>query len=182
MIQRPPAVFALAFCLAVTPASGADAPRKLGTFGDWTAYSYREDGHPVCYMMSRPLLPTGFAGRDDTYIMITHRPDENSFGVLHLAAGYVYPPASEVALRIDTKKFSLFTDQDSAWAHDHSTERAIAKAMRATRGTMITLGPPPALNQPSESTPPVSDIYSLRGVTVAWKTIGKACGAGENLD
>ena len=53
----------------------ANAPKKLGVFGDWTAATHQEAGATVCYTFtyaahSVPALP----GRDEVVLTVAERP------------------------------------------------------------------------------------------------------------
>ena len=152
---------------AALPAAAQDV-QPLGTFQDWEAYSYTEDSNQVCYMVSEPQKERGdYAKRGDTYVMITHRPAKNAENVVSVIAGYSYKDGSEVAVDIGGHDYTLFTHEDSGWAADPQTDKALVRAMRrglkmvvkgrSTRGTLTT------------------DTYSLRGFTAAHKAINKAC-------
>ena len=103
--------------LLFSGAALADEARSIGTFGDWSAYVFMEDGSKVCYMASQPKKDEGaYTKRGEIYALITHRPAEGTKNVFNYIAGYTYKPGSEVTVTIDGQRFSLFTQDDSAWA------------------------------------------------------------------
>ena len=141
----------------------------LGTNRDWHAFQYMENGNRVCYMASRPTREEGnYTQRGDVFVLVTHRPAENSRDVISVITGYSYQAESEASVRIGNETFSLFTDDDTAWAYDTETDRAMVAAMRrgaqmvvqgtSSRGTLTT------------------DTYSLFGFTATMETINEACG------
>ena len=108
--------------------------------------------------------------RGDAYLMITHRPAENSRNVVSYVAGYNFKTTSEVKLDIGKKSFDLFTQKDTAWSRDASTDHALAMAIRMAASLKIT-GTPEA-----KGATPVSDTLNLKGAAVAYAAISKACG------
>ncbi len=150
------------------PAAKANT-KLLGNFDDWKAFSYEENGHKVCYMSSQPgKMEPKNKPRGGVYVLITHRPAEKSFNVVSITAGYTYKKKSEVILKIDRRSFTLFTDGDTAWAKDESTDRDIAAAIR-TGDSMVVKGI-------SERGTNTTDSYSLSGTGDAFSAINKACG------
>ena len=160
--------FVLAFLL-FTPAAAQEA-KLLGEFGDWEAYQESDGGKPVCYMGAQPTKTRGkYKKRGETYMLITHRPAEKSFGVISVRAGYAYLKETEATATIGADTFRLFTDVGHAFAQDKKTDAALIKAM--VRGArMIIQGT-------SSRGTKTTDTYSLKGVGPAWKAINKACKA-----
>ncbi|UEM03037.1 invasion associated locus B family protein [Skermanella rosea] len=162
-----------ALCLAVaTLASGTSAiaaePQLIGSFNDWNAFSYDENGQKVCYMSSRPKKDEGnYKQRGDIYVLITHRPAEKSLDVVSVTTGYTYKEKSETTVSIGNQNFKLFTDGDTAWARDEKTDRALVDAIRSG-SAMIVKG---TSNRGTATT----DTYSLSGTSAAYDAISKAC-------
>lgn len=158
------------FLLAAAPTSGiAQEVEYLGTNRDWHAFQYMENGNRICYMASRPLEEQGdYTSRGDVFVLVTHRPAENSRDVVSFIAGYSYGDDSDVTVTIGGNTFRMFTEDDTAWARDESTDRRIVQAMRrgadmvvrgtSARGTLTT------------------DTYSLFGFTATYNEITDACG------
>ncbi|MEI6557500.1 MAG: invasion associated locus B family protein [Rhodospirillaceae bacterium] len=150
-------------------ASKAKAKTKvLGSFQDWKAFSYEENGQKVCYVSSQPkkISPKGKA-RGDAYILITHRPAEKSFGVVSITAGYTYKKDSEVQVKIDHNTFKLFTDGDTAWARDESSDKALSSAIKGGKSLVVK-------GTSARGTKTV-DNYSLTGAGPAITAINEAC-------
>ena len=173
-ITRPISYFAIAVCLFVpvilSSSVMAQEAKLLGEFGDWEAYQESDGGKPVCYMGAQPEKAQGkYKKRGDTYVLITHRPADKSFGVVSVRAGYAFMKASEATVTIDKDSFRLFTDVGHAFAHDKKTDAALVKAM--VRGANMVIR-----GTSSRGTKTI-DTYSLKGVAAAWKAINKACKA-----
>jgi len=142
--------------------------KYLGEFTDWFAFEEGKGKARTCYAASRPQKEKGnYSVRGETYILVTHRPAENSRDVFELRAGYTYKKGSEVTLQIDKTEQKLFTDGESAWARNPETDRALAFAMR--KGSRLT-----ASGISSRGTK-TTDSYSLNGFTAAYKAISQAC-------
>ena len=144
--------------------------KLLGTFQDWKAYSDEENGQKVCYISSQPkrITPRGKA-RGDAYILVTHRPAEKSFNVVSITAGYTYKKDSEVQVKIDRNSFKLFTDGDTAWARDESTDKSLTNALKG--GHSLTV------KGVSSRGTKTADTYSLAGAGPAYGAINEACPA-----
>ncbi len=160
---------ALLGALALAPAAQAQGIKRIGDYGDWSAFKFSEDGNPACYMSSEQSNATGvYKTRGDVFAIVTHRPAEKRIGEVSIIAGYAFKKDSAVAVAIGTQGFELFTQDDGAWALDAATDKKLVQAMRrgnrmvvkgtSARGTLTT------------------DTYSLKGFTKAYRAIGKACG------
>lgn len=169
MFRLPVAILALA--LAGLAASGAAAQdvKRLGEFDHWRAFTYTEDGDRVCYMASEPVEEEGdYDRRGDVYAMVTHQPARGSQDVVSFVIGYPFKEQSRVTVSIDdSKKFTLFTHEDTAWAADKKTDKALVQAMKRGR-EMVVEG---VSNKGTETT----DTYSLFGFTDAHNEINDAC-------
>jgi len=99
--------------------------------------------------------------------MVTHRPALKLVNEVSFITGYTYKEKSTVDLRIDSKKFNLFTPAYSAWAVDAETARKLVSAMKS--GSKMVL-----VGYSSRGTK-TTDTYSLSGFTAAYKAISKAC-------
>jgi len=154
---------------AMIPAAvHAADPVAIGTFSDWQAVTFEENGKTGCYITSRPIKEEGqYSQRGRTYVLVTHRPKDGSFDVVSIVAGYTYKEGSSVTVTIDDRDFTLFTHKDTAWAVDDDADRQLVAAMKSgnrmivkgvsTRGTNTT------------------DTYSLKGFTRAYNAIGEVC-------
>ncbi|MDP6897337.1 MAG: invasion associated locus B family protein, partial [Rhodospirillales bacterium] len=146
--------------LLVCVLAGLGAPASAGTslskHGDWEAFTGRESGKLVCYMGAVPTKSRGkYTKRGRTFLLITHRPAEQSKNVISLQAGYTFKKTSEVELAIGETSFKLFTDEQWAFAADTATDSKLVKSMiggavlivrgLSSRGTQTT------------------DTYSLKG-------------------
>lgn len=167
-------LFRIGFVLMVAIAGGvlpawAQEPTPIDTHRDWHTYKFEENGKLVCYMATQPTKEEGdYTQRGDVYLMVTHRPAENSRDVVSVITGYTYGPDSDVEVDIGDSKFSLFTAENTAWADDEATDREMIAAMRA--GSSMTV------KGVSNRGTVTTDTYSLLGFTAAHNEITRVCG------
>ncbi len=161
---------AAALCLTWAPmaASAADAPKSLGGTKAWTAYTAGEKATLVCYVVGHPAksLPAN-ATRGRVDLQVTHRPAEKALNVVSFDLGYTAKAGSNAELEIDGKKFSLFTNKDSAWAADAATDKAVTTAL--AKGKQATI------KASSERGTATTDTYSLDGFGPTIALADKAC-------
>ena len=160
------AVAAIAFAVAVPQARAQDA---LATYDSWNAMAAGKGKDRVCYVAAAPQREVGkYSRRGDTFVLVTQRPGEGTRDTVEVRAGYTYKSDSDVTINIDGRKYSLFTNSDSAWARDSKTDHAIAEAMKAGKEMIVT--------GYSERGTLTTDTYSLSGFTAAYNASVKACG------
>lgn len=159
----------LAAVTALPLSAHASEPRLIGTHGDWSAYTFKENGNKVCYMASQPIKAEGnYTKRGDIYALVTHRPSENTKNVFSYIAGYPYKAGAEVTVRANGRTFKLFSQDDTAWTPDATTDNALTNAIRKG-SSMIVKGT-------SKRGTLTTDTYSLKGSGKAYEAISKECG------
>ena len=147
----------------------ASEPTNIGEFGNWSAYVFDENGGKVCYMAAKPDKSEGkYSKRGDIVALITHRPAEGTKNVFSYMSGYGYKKGSDVTLTVDGKKFTLFTQNDMAWAADASADLTLTEALK--KGSKMTV------KGVSGKGTETKDSFSLKGSTKAYEAITKACG------
>ena len=162
---------ALLVAMPALAKTAGEAPKPLGTFGNWHAFAYTEHDQQVCYMaLTKNAVPNKKFKRSEARLMITHRPAEGSKDVISYTPGYLFRPESTVTVRVGTKTFDLFTAKDTAWARDAATDRAISKAVQSSKGMTLTGAPT------QRGVAAVTDTLDLKGADIAYRAIGKACG------
>lgn len=160
----------LAFFMMINSVHAMEAPKLIGDYGDWSAYAYKENGKNVCYIASSPKRDEGkYTKRGDIYVVVTHRPAENSFDVVNLVAGYVYKQDAEIVIKIGNQTFkNFFASQDKAWTITANDDKALVAAMK--RGERMIV------NGVSSRGTKTKDTYSLKGFMRAYKAISAKCG------
>lgn len=161
--------------LAAGPASAAEAPKLLGKFDQWAAYTFGSGADRICYVLSEPTNqdPKG-AKRGDVYFMVTHRPGRNIRNEISMRSGYAFSPTSKPFATIGKERFQMFSGvseggehQFWAWLDNTKDEAKMVKAIRAGT-TMVVKGT-------SAKKTLTTDTYSLKGSGTALSKIDAAC-------
>jgi hypothetical protein len=149
------------------PPAATNAPKKLGTFEDWTAATHQEAGVTVCYAFtyaahSVPTLP----GRGEVVLTVTERP--TSRDDVALTVGFAYATGATVSMQVDQAALDFYTAQPqpgrNAFARD-------GKAVIAAFGK----GKEALAHSPGPRDAKVVDTFNLRGFSAAFAAINKAC-------
>jgi hypothetical protein len=166
---------ALAATLAPATANAADAPKLLGKYDDWAAYTYGSGKDRICYVLSEPKssLPKG-AARGDVYFMVTHRPARKIRNEISMRIGYPFSATSKPFAKIDSKTFQMFSGvaeggehQNWAWLDNAKDEDKMVQALRAG-SSMVIKGT-------SSRNTLTTDTYSLKGSSNALTKIDQTC-------
>lgn len=160
-------------CLLIAGEGVAEPQPKshiLGTFNSWTAYMFEDSQGRVCYMSAQPKVSKGkYTYRDDVFLTITHRPKDKTYDVVSLTAGFTYRKGSKPNVRIDNKKLvHLMAVEDMAWAKDEKTDAQLVKDMIAGSNAYF--------NGTSRRGTKITDTFSLKGFSKAYRAINGACG------
>ncbi|MBB3066361.1 invasion associated locus B family protein [Limibacillus halophilus] len=151
-----------------TENASAQAVEQLGSFQQWTAYTYESGGQKICFMSATPAKAEGnYTRRGNISAMVTHRPARETRDVVSIEAGYTYQDGSDVTVTVENRSFALFTQEGNAWARDSETDKAMVTAMKAGLD-MVVQGV-------SSRGTKTKDTYSLKGFTAAYDAISKAC-------
>ncbi|MGI9464912.1 MAG: invasion associated locus B family protein [Aestuariivirgaceae bacterium] len=164
-----PKLLASAACVIFMTAPGfAQAPKLIGEFNDWAAYTFSGKKGAVCYIVSQPkeTSPKNVK-RDPIHFLVTHRPSEKVRGEVNTIIGYPFKKGSTAKLTIDGSGFTLFTSGDGAWADTSNNDQRIVSAMKAG-SKMVVEGV-------SWRGTKTVDRYSLSGVTAALDKIAGSC-------
>ena len=168
-VLRSFSFFVLCLALVATgwPAD-AQEPQTLGTYRDWSAFTYQDGGTRVCYMGSEPMDSQGaYDQRGDIWTLVTHRSPGGSRDVVSIIAGYNYEEDAPVTVTVGNKSFSLFSGGDTAWTYTDSDDRDLVAAMKA--GVDMTV------SGKSWRGTQTTDTFSLLGFTAAYEAISNHC-------
>jgi invasion protein IalB len=139
------------------------APRQLGTFRDWTAVTYQENGQKICYAFTRATKAE--PARQGVVLTVTHRPGGRD--AVALTAGYAYPRNAEVTMAVGQTNLPFYTGGNSAFARDGA---AVVAAMRG--GNRAVIRGPAAGGRGN-----ANDQFSLAGFSAAYDAISRECPA-----
>jgi hypothetical protein len=137
----------------------------------WTAYKSGDGAAKMCFVASQPTdtkyVPPGVKSRDPAYFMITTIPAKKIKNEASTIIGYSFKNGAKVTVDVGGKKFTMFTDKDSAWVENPADEGVLVAAMRS--GSTMSV-------QGTSSRGTVStDTYSLAGISAALDAIAKEC-------
>ena len=151
------------------PEAAESPTNRLGSALAWSAYDYKGRSGLVCYLIGTPRKTEPVRmRRKSPMAMVTHRPGEKVYDVVSFIEGYPLKKGSDVGLDINGKKFTMFTDGDSAWSRTSALDKEIVGAMVKGMSAVVTGTP--------EKGPPTVDTYSLAGFSRALALIDKPCG------
>jgi hypothetical protein len=142
--------------------------QRLGAAQSWTAYSAREKRGQICYIVGEPTKsePVNIK-RDSVHLLVTHNTADKTSDVVSFITGYAFKEGSAPDLDIGGKKFSLFTKDDTAWARDAATDKAIVEAMLKAKQAVI--------KGSSARGTTTTDTYVLAGFGQVLGEIDKTC-------
>lgn len=179
MAYRPAALLLATLSLLLLAAPAAMAAedktasktetRKIGSFKEWDAYEYINNGTKLCYLHTQPQKKEpASAKRGEIYILVTHKPKEKIRNEVSIYFGYPLKQNVVAQAVIDGHVIDMFTHEEAAWAADAATDQKLVTALRKGR-TLVVKG---------ESTrgTKTTDTYDLHGFTAALQAIDKACG------
>lgn len=161
-----PALLILAATCSAALAEGEE-PKKLGTFKDWQAFTYKAPDSKVCFAFSEPKSSKSSreAKRGPIRFIVTNYPGRKVAGQISTIIGYPFKEGTQVKLEIDDKSFTLFPVGDTAWAE--KDDAAIVEAMKA--GTTLKV------SGTSWKGTETTDSYSLAGISAAIDEIDSSC-------
>jgi hypothetical protein len=170
MRMKPTLILAaLLIGLGMSPAR-ADDPVPLGTFDDWEAFTYKDNGATVCYVYSVPKKSESekkFAKRDPVYFLVTNWPSRKIKGQISTIIGYPFKESAPVSALIDETGFDLYSNGDTAWAAAPETEAEIIKTMKVGKSLSVV--------GTSWKGTTTTDTYSLAGFANALAKIDTSC-------
>jgi hypothetical protein len=167
------AAAALALTVGAALAQGAAKPSLLGTFSDWTMWSYTGSYNgngegKVCYIYAEPeKMQPDKLDHGRVSFSVTVSPSQGVDNEANFVAGYPLKEQSPVTVDIDGKKFTMFTQGDSAWLVNKSDEPQLLAAMKSGK-SMVVKATSRRGNQTTYN-------YSLSGVTAASEKMLAEC-------
>jgi hypothetical protein len=168
MVRRV-AIFLCAALIAISgvAAAATEVPR-VSAKRDWAVFQADENGGKVCWIVTKPVTWKAFKGstettdqvrRGDIFLMVSMRPKENVKFEVSVMSGYPYRKGGEVTAQIGADNFTLFSEGESAWLTNGSTDEAMVAAMKRGRTAKVT-----GFSQRGTKT---VDEFSLLGFTAA---------------
>ena len=163
---------------AIVAWAAPSAAQDLGTHQDWSAHRFTEDGKRICLMFSQPKKAEGkYKRRGEIFALVSHRPDDQQFGMVSFEMGYPFAPGKELSVSVDDGQAIRIPAGDAGPGEDeslmwHTSSKVNRRLVRAMQGGLRMV----AKGHSKRGTETV-DTWSLQGFTAAWKAISRACGA-----
>ncbi|HTZ35570.1 MAG TPA: invasion associated locus B family protein [Stellaceae bacterium] len=151
------------------PSADPGPAKPLGSAGAWSAYLAQNKAGKVCYVVSQPeRSEPAAARRKPAMAMVTHRTQDNVSNVVSFDEGYPLNESEDVVVDVGPEKFTLFANNDTAWARTSDLDKTIVEALSKGKEAVVRATP-----KKGHAT---TDTYSLAGFSKALDLIDKACG------
>jgi hypothetical protein len=152
---------------ASAPAASA-APKSIGTFSSWTAWTATDSTGLICYVSAEPTssLPKG-ANRDPIHFLVVDRKGLGTRNEVQTLMGYPIKKSSKPTASVDGRTYPMIPDGSGAWLASAADEPGFVAAMKAGRSLVV--------KATSTRGTDTTDTYSLSGVTAALDAANKAC-------
>ena len=139
-----------------------------GVYYDWSVFVVDNLGEEKkCYIVSFAKKSIGnYKGKREPYILITKFQNRGAEEV-SAYAGFEYKVGSDIYMSVDGKQYTLFTNNDMAWAKDKKEDKEIINNM--LNGKVLKI------RSESSKTEYTVDEYSLKGMTRAYKRMRELC-------
>lgn len=154
----------------LTVAQAQETSNVVATERDWTVFSV---GNPKeCWAVSPPKSTLNTRDgkevtvtRGDIRLYVAYRSGRG--GEVSFSGGYPFAGGSNVELDIDGKKFSMFTEGETAWPNSPTDDATIISALRDGSNAVVT-------GRSSRGTT-TKDTFSLSGITAATNAARANC-------
>jgi hypothetical protein len=163
---KPPA----AAVPAAPSVPGAAQPTLLGQYGDWGAYTANPGGKKVCFALAKPANSSTSPPnrpRDPAWMFVSTRPAEKVKDEVSVIFGYGLKPNSDANIEVAGGSYAMYTQADGGWVKNAAEEPKLVETMR--KGQDLTVKGTSAKGTVS------TDVYSLKGLSVALDKVGQEC-------
>jgi len=155
---------------AAPPAPGGVQPTLLGQYGEWGAYTASPGGKKICFALAKPANSSTSPPnrpRDPAWMFISTRPAEKVKEEVSVIFGYGHKPNSDANIEVAGGSYAMYTQADGAWVKNAAEEPKLVETMR--KGQDLTVKGTSAKGTVS------TDVYSLKGLSLALDKIGQEC-------
>ncbi len=163
-------LFLMVLVLALSSSAFAgEKPNLVSSHGDWKVYAFPKSQNKSCFMLTQPYKKEGqYKKRGEVFLFVTRWSDGDDKNVVSISNGYTFKKGSTVSVKIDGKKFKMYTHEGMAWTKDHKADDAMTEDMR--KGSKVVVEGVSKFNTHTK------DTYSLKGSADAHRAMMKACG------
>lgn len=147
-------------------APAAHAQSLLASFSDWSVMKAQdEDAGTLCYIGTKAASSKGtFTKRSEPFLLVTQR--SQYVDEVSVSSGFPYKMDS-ATVSIEGRDFSMFTEDETAWAPDAKQDKQMIEAMKKAH-TIVLRGT-------SQKDTTAEDTFSLKGFTAAYNDMKKRC-------
>lgn len=164
MLRTAMATIAILTPLAALAAGPTPIGPNKGIYGDWIAASYGTGSTKICYAFTKPVRTRpAISSRGMPMLTVTER--HGSRDEISLTPGYTYPKNATVSLTAGKTKIPFYVQDNVAFTD--SVSQALDAFARESDAVVTASGP--------KGIKTVTDNYSLKGYSAAYKAIVKAC-------
>ncbi|MEO1331392.1 MAG: invasion associated locus B family protein [Pseudomonadota bacterium] len=166
-----------ALSTAATPtAVAAQEVKRTERFKNWSVFIRSGGPTKVCFAATTPSDTKATSGsqdvtsaitRDRAMLKVSTFPDQKAVNEVSIDVGYPVDPKKTSTLKIGSKTFTMFSDEETVWSRGAEDDAAIVQAFRA--GAMATL------TAVSIRGTEVVDEFSLLGFTDAVTSVRQNC-------
>jgi len=159
---------------AVPSDVAAQTQKRVDAKKDWSIFQAGTDAQRMCWIVSQPTQKAAFRNgksvsvqRGDIFLMVAIRPADGVKGEVSFLSGYPFKKGSEVKASVGTDDFTMFTEDQAAWAPSAEDDAALVNAFRKGANAKIE-------GVSSRGTKTV-DTFSLSGFTAALDAAVELC-------
>lgn len=150
----------------------ADAPKAIGTFGDWVVFASGAPKATSCFVSGKPAKSEPKAAkRGEVFLQVSFRKasggEPAATNEVSIIAGYPYKDGSDAELAVGAIKVALFTQGDGAWARDAHTDLEVVTALKQGKSATV--------KGTSARGTTTTDTFALAGFGEALTAAMKAC-------
>jgi hypothetical protein len=149
---------------------GVAQPTLLGQYGDWGAYTASPGGKKICFALAKPATSSTLPPnrpRDPAWMFVSTRPAEKVRDEVSIIFGYGLKPNSDANIEVAGGSYAMYTQADGAWVKNAAEEPKLVETMR--KGQDLTVKGTSAKGTVS------TDVYSLKGLSLALDKVGQEC-------
>jgi len=169
MLSTMKAILAMLATIAILSplAAIAGGPVPLGpnkgVFGDWTAATYGSGPTKICYAFTKPQSTTPpLDKRGLTMLTVTER--HGSHDEVSVTPGYTYPATAVINMQLGRSRLSFYVQDNVAFTD--AVSQALSGFANQSDASVTATGP---------RGKKLTDTFSLKGFSAAYKAIAKAC-------
>lgn len=147
---------------------------RAGAQQDWSVFEAGSGKDRVCWIVSKPTKWEARrdgrkvdVNRGDIYLMVANRPGQGVTNEISMVAGYPFRTNSNVGVEIGSDKFTMFTQDQTAWLENARADAQMIEAMKRGVEAVIT-----GISGRGTTT---IDTFSLLGFTAALQEAQRLC-------